>query len=203
MIRHPLGYWAVTLARAAAALLVGLVITFTADHSPPVGFAAIAALSLASSVIIAIAVIASTLSGPSRWFFAAEAVVLVVGGLAAVLLRDHGTSLLLFLGCAVFGLSGIIELVAGLVEKTNPARRDWTFAGALSALLAVVALLIPTGFDQHFTGPDGVARALTASVVFVGALGAYAVILGVYLAIGGLSQFWARNTQNSVERANG
>ena len=194
MARPPFGYWAVTLARAVAALVVGLVITFTADHSPVVGFNSIALFAFACGVVLAVGAALHLPAGRSRILFAIEALVLLAGAVAAILLNGFGVATLLFLSCVVFGLSGIVELVTGLLEKTQRERTDWIFVGSLSALLAIVALVVPTGYAHHFTGPDGIARTLTASVVLVGAIGAYAVILGVYLTIGGLSQYWARKT---------
>jgi len=54
-----------------------------------------------------------------------------------------------------------------------------------------VVLVVPGDYNQPFTGPDGIERALTASVILVGVLGAYGAVLGVYLVIAGLSLKWA------------
>jgi uncharacterized membrane protein HdeD (DUF308 family) len=192
-----LGYWAVTLSRASVSLIVGLVVTFLADHSPVIGFTVVAAFGIASGLVLLTGVGLAKFVGTSPRLFAVQGAILVAGGLLALYWREGGTAELLFLGCAVFGVTGILELTVGLIEKNHLARKDWIFAGALSAAVAIVALLIPVDFVQHFTGPDGVHRSLTASVVFVGAFGAYAVILGVYLVIAGLSQYWARSKPES------
>ena len=72
---------------------------------------------------------------------------------------------------------------------------------ALTVLLAVVVLVIPADYVQPFTGPDGVARELTASIIIVGVLGAYWAILGIYLVIAGLSLKWAPSVPQKVEAA--
>jgi hypothetical protein len=89
-------------------------------------------------------------------------------------------------------LTGFLELYIGFRTRgRHGASRDWIFIGALTVVLAVVVLLVPPGFEEQFTGPDGVARVLSASVIVVGILGAYGAITAVYLIIGGLSLKWA------------
>jgi hypothetical protein len=56
---------------------------------------------------------------------------------------------------------------------------------------------------QSFTGPDGVARELTASVIVVGALGAYWVIIGVYLVIAAFSLKWASSPEPATPAGSG
>ena len=56
----------------------------------------------------------------------------------------------------------------------------------------------PQSLDQHFTGPDGVDRSLTASIVSVGTFGAYAAIVAVLLVIGGFSLKWGTDPSGRV-----
>jgi uncharacterized membrane protein HdeD (DUF308 family) len=196
-------YWIISLVRAALALVIGLFIAFDPDHSPTVGFTAIGIFALLSGVAIAVAAARVAPSPFARLLLGAEAFVFDAGGLIAILLRDRSTTVLLILGTVIFALAGILELVNGLVSRPHSARREWIFVGAITSLLALVFLLTPDHFVQHFTGPDGVARSLTASVVVVGVFGAYAVIAGVYLAIAGLSQFWARKAPAPLKGVEG
>jgi hypothetical protein len=62
-------------------------------------------------------------------------------------------------------------------------------------------LLVPPDFVQTFTGPDGIQRALTASVIVVGVLGAYWAILGIYLVIAALSLKWAPDAAHETIEA--
>jgi uncharacterized membrane protein HdeD (DUF308 family) len=72
-------------------------------------------------------------------------------------------------------VTGILELLAGLrLRGRTAAARDWIAAGALTALLALVFVLLPLD-----------------PVTAVGLLGAYLVVLGVLLLIGGFSLKWA------------
>jgi hypothetical protein len=60
--------------------------------------------------------------------------------------------------------------------------------GALTVVLAVVCLVIPPDYVQHYNAPgDGGPRILNASVMIVGILGVYGAIVAVYLAIAGFS----------------
>jgi len=114
------------------------------------------------------------------------AIALLVG--IASLASPHSLSLFILLLTVFAVVTGFLELYLGLrVRKSSTAGRDHIFVGALTVLLALVVLLIPADFVQPFTGPDGVARELTASIIIVGVLGAYWAILGVYLVIAGLS----------------
>ena len=67
----------------------------------------------------------------------------------------------------------VVPVIRGLLAAVAAAR-DWIAVGALTALLAIVFLLLP---------PD--------AVTAVGLLGGYLVIVGVYLIIGGFSLKWA------------
>ena len=60
-------------------------------------------------------------------------------------------------------------------------------------LFAIAVLFIPVDYSQAITIPDKVVPNLTASTILVGALGAYAAIVAVYLVIAGLSLKWAQH----------
>ena len=185
-------YWLIPLVRAVIALGVAVAITFSADHSAPVGFLAFGAFALLSG--LAIALLAARVTRPSveRSFSIAQGAVGVAVGVASFALTTSGTAVLLFIVSAWAAITGFFELYLGIRSRGRLAQsRDWVFVGALTAVFAVVVLLIPSGFEQAFTGPDEVERVLTASVVLVGIIGAYAAIVGVYLAIAGLSLKWA------------
>jgi uncharacterized membrane protein HdeD (DUF308 family) len=71
-------------------------------------------------------------------------------------------------------LTGFCELYCGIRTRTqSAAARDWLLVGGLTAVLAIVFLLIPAD-----------------AVLAVGLFGAYAVIVGVYLGIGAFSLKW-------------
>lgn len=191
--------WLFPVLRAVPAAVVALVITFTPNHSATVGFLALGGFALATGVIIGV-------GGLSRAYprspFLLQATLLVIGGVFALLSAREEVPALLSLTAVLIGASGVVELVAGLRARGRvAAARDWVFVGAASMLLAIAVLLIPADFSQAITIPDKVVPPLTASVILVGSLGAYAAIVAVYLVIAGLSLKWAPSASNvSSER---
>lgn len=176
--------WLFPVIRAIPAAVVALAITFSADHSVFLGYLMLGGFAIVSGIIIGVL-------RPNPLFIA-QGAILAIGGVVAFASTQAGLAVLLFLTTALFGVTGIIELVAGLRARGRaPGARDWVFVGGITALFAVVVLLIPADFSQAISIPDKVVPPLTASVILVGALGAYAAIVAVYLVIAGLSLKWA------------
>jgi uncharacterized membrane protein HdeD (DUF308 family) len=189
---HAARYWPWVLLRALPALVVAAVITFSLDHSARLGFLTFGPLALASGVVFTVGAVAALDRGVLRTMFLLQGVVSVLIGAVALFFPGAGVGFLLLLVGAWAALTGFAELYCGLRSRGRvDSAKDWLFGGALTVLLAIVALLIPSGFSQPFTGPDGVERALTSSIVLVGVVGAYGAILGIYLVIAGLSLKWA------------
>lgn len=188
--------WVLVVLRAVAAAAVALLITFSADHSTRLGFTALGSLALVTGVILALGARAGAFA---RLPSLLQGALLVVGGIAAVVLSGATVQALIVLSSALIGVTGIIELVAGVRARGSlPAARDWIFIGALSAVFAVAVLFVPADFVQAITIPDKDVPPLTASVVVVGLLGAYAAIVAVYLVIAGLSLKWAPQASTPV-----
>ncbi|MFT4123021.1 MAG: hypothetical protein QM635_04215 [Microbacteriaceae bacterium] len=188
--------WLVLLGRAVVALAVGIAITFSSDHSTPVGAIAFGVFGVLSGVVTGLG--APTAIVPAAGL--AQGIVSAVAGVVALLAARDELAVLLFVVSSWAALTGFIELYRGIRSRgRSPLAREWVFAGALTALLAVVALLIPADYTLAFTGPDGIGRTLTGAVVLVGVFGAYAAILGVYLAIAALSLRWAGVPQRRQE----
>ncbi|MEQ1737650.1 MAG: DUF308 domain-containing protein [Rhodoglobus sp.] len=193
--------WYAPLARAIVALLVAAVVTFSADHSAPLGLTLFGAFAAASGAVI---IALSLRAAPSiaRTLQLAQGIVTLVAGFLALFMASAGLPFLIYIVAGFAVVSGFLELILGVrSRRSTRVARDWIFAGGLTVLLAIVVLLVPPGFVQSFTGPDGVQRALTASVIVVGTLGAYWVILGVYLVIAALSLKWAPETTATPNEA--
>jgi uncharacterized membrane protein HdeD (DUF308 family) len=189
---HASRYWPWVLLRALPAIVVAIVITFSADHSARLGFLMFGILALVSGAVVLIGAVRALPAGIVRWCFAVQGGVGVALGAVSLFSGGAGLPFLIFLVGAFAALTGFLELYSGLRSRgRDDSARDWLFAGALTVLFAIVTLVVPADYTQPFTGPDGVERALTASVVLVGVLGAYSAILGVYLVIAGLSLKWA------------
>ncbi len=168
-------YWSVPVGRAVLALIPAAIITFNSDHSPEFGLVVFGAFAVLSGILVA-ALSWRTLSDPrARTLFLVQGIVGVVLGALALLFHAGGLGFFLFLVSVWAAVTGFLELYSGTRARGRSASaRDWMSMGALTAILAVVFLLLPA----H-------------AVVSVGLLGAYFVILGVYLVIGGLSLKWA------------
>lgn len=167
-------YWVVPVVRGLLALVPAVVITFSQDHSAAFGLVVFGVWAVVSGLVVGALSLRTIADRGIRSAFAIAAVVTVVAGLLA-LSMPGGLAFLLFLVSAWAAVTGFLELYAGLRGRgRTPAARDWIVAGSVTAILAIVFLLLP---------PD--------TVTAVGLIGAYLVILGVYLLIGGFSLKWA------------
>ena len=184
--------WYVPLARAVPALALAVVVTFTADHSAPLGLLTFGIFAVVTGAVLTASALRLGAKGVVRTVTFAQGILTVVAGIVSLAIPTAGLPFFVFLLTAFAAITGFLELYLGLRSRgRSSSSRDWVFVGALTALLALVVLLVPPGFTQSFTGPDEIERQLTASIIVVGALGAYWAILGVYLVIAGLSLKWA------------
>jgi uncharacterized membrane protein HdeD (DUF308 family) len=195
-------YWALVLVRAILAAVIALVITFSPDHSPALGLLALGGFAIATGAILVAGTRQLTGERMPRLLFLLQGALLLVGGILALSFSWADLPFLLFLTAALFAATGAVELLAGLRARgTVSAARDWVFVGAAGVVFGVAVLLIPVDYSQAITIPDKVVPNLTASVILVGALGAYAAIVAVYLVIAGLSLKWAPASSTAVSEA--
>jgi uncharacterized membrane protein HdeD (DUF308 family) len=185
-------YWLVFLVRALVAAVIALSITFSADHSAALGFRLFGAYAIVAGLVIDVSSWRSLPRGVARSVLSVQGAVSIILGAVALAISGGNVAYLLLILGAWAVITGVFELYVGIHSRRLAIAqyRDWIFAGGLALLLAIGVLLVPASYSQHFTGPDGVARVLTASVVVVGLFGAYTAILAVYLVIAGLSLKW-------------
>ena len=168
-------YWVVPVIRGLLAAVAAVVITFSPNHSPEFGSLVFGVWAVISGLVVGALSLRLVTARGIRSLFAINAVVTVVAGLLALTVPGGGLPFLLYLVSVWAAVTGFVELFAGLRARgTVAGARDWIAVGALTALLAIVFLLLP---------PD--------AVTAVGLLGGYLVIVGVYLIIGGFSLKWA------------
>lgn len=167
-------FWPVPIARAVPAITVGLVITFSANHSPQLGMIAFGVFAVLSGAVLLWG--ARRLADRVlRGIFTAQGVVAIITGALALIFSTSGLGLLLFLLTAFAAGTGFLELYAGLRARgRHPGSRDWLIIGGFTAIAALIFLLIPLD-----------------SVETVGLLGAYGILIGLFLVIAGLSLKWA------------
>ncbi|MGN6327132.1 DUF308 domain-containing protein [Pseudolysinimonas sp.] len=184
--------WTLTAVRAALVLVLGLAITFTGGHSAGFGLVAFGLFGLVSgAVLLAGAVLA--LGRAVRGPFVVQAVVTLVAGLAALVAVASAPAerdVIVLVGIvSAFGLvTGALELVTGVRARgRDRGARDWILVGALTVLLGVAFLVVPPGYRQSLGGIQNISGTLTASVVLVGLLGAWGIVVGVLQAISAVS----------------
>lgn len=158
------------LVRALPALGVGLGITFTADHSSRLGLLALGILGLASALALIVGALRLPRGEALRDLHLGLGVVYAIAGAVALLLPGTRLSFLLLVLAGWSVISGALELVWGIRRRTDhPFGRDALIVGGGTLALAVVLGLT------------------SDPVSAVGFLGAYAVVVGVFLVIAALS----------------
>jgi uncharacterized membrane protein HdeD (DUF308 family) len=173
-------YWAVLIARAIPFILVGLAITFiNFDQTAQTGLIAYGIFAIVSGIVVGgFSWLRMTERSP-RLLFLIQGIVSVLLGIVALIFSDGGLGFFLLVASMNATISGFLELFSGLRTRSHPAARDWTVVGGLTIILALVMLFIPPGSNP---------------VVAVGIFGAYAVIIGLFLVIAGLSLRWGTHT---------
>ncbi|RLP73080.1 hypothetical protein D9V29_03500 [Mycetocola manganoxydans] len=193
-------YWLVAVARALVAAVAGLVITFSPDHSASLGLSVFGGFAVLTALVHLAGSRTLDADTVTRRSFVAQGILSLAAGVLALILAPIGGQPAFFAIVLLWALlTGALELYSGFHLRGRSAlARDWMTIGGVTVLLAVAFLLVPQGLDQHFTGPDGVERSLTASIVSVGTFGAYAAIVAVLLAIGGFSLKWGTDSSGRV-----
>jgi len=164
-------YWTVPIARAVVAFVPAAVITFNADHSADFGLIVFGAFALVSGLVTGLLSWKTVTDARDRSIFAIQGVVGVLAGVLALALNTGGLGFFLYIVSVWAAVTGALELYTGIrIRGRGQVARDWLVVGSITAVLALVFLLLP----PH-------------AVVAVGLLGAYLVIIGVYLVIAGVS----------------
>ncbi|OJX80848.1 MAG: hypothetical protein BGO91_12590 [Leifsonia sp. 71-9] len=171
-IQTPSRYWVVPAVRAVIALIAAVVVTFTQGaHTPVFGLVVFGCFAIADGIATAVLTFVFGPRSLTRTLFVIQGAIGVVAGVLALTLASSGLGLFLYLVTVWGALTGFLELYSGLRDRgRDAAARDWLVTGALTAVLALVLLLVP-------------ADALLA----VGLFGAWAVIVGVFQGIGAVS----------------
>lgn len=169
--------------RAVPAIVVGLIITFTADHSPALGLAMLGAFGVGTGLVLGLTALRMSGTEPLRPLHVGLALIAGIAGalaLAVLLTVGGGLPLLLLLVGGYAVLAGALELVWGIRHRDrSPLARDAVVIGSGTLALAVVLALVGD------------------PVSAVGFFGAYAVVLGVFLLIAGFSLKWSTPVKES------
>lgn len=188
----------VQLTRAALAAVAALMITFSPDHSASVGLPMFGGFVIATALVLVLAAIIVYPAG-HRWPAVIIAGISFVLGMVAGIPSIRSDALFFGLVIAWAASTGLVELVHGIRSKGTEGARDATLIGSLGLLLALLLALVPAGFVQNYTTPQGEAS-LTGIILGVGMFGAYAAIIAVFLGIAGLTPGAKKAAQAAEEK---
>lgn len=168
-------YYVVSFTRSVSLLITGLVIALTQGHTAQFGLVAFGVLALVTSISLGILARTSVMNAQARGLHMWQALVSLVVGALAIGLSQVGI-LFLFWAIVLWAvLVGVAEIFAGWrLPAGVGSRTDWITQGAMTVVLALIVLTQQAD-----------------SVAVVGFFGAWAIVLGVYLAIAGASARWA------------
>ncbi|WP_435748306.1 acyl-CoA synthetase [Microbacterium sp. PMB16] len=178
----------VQLLRALFAAVAALMITFSSDHSAPVGLSVFSGFVLVTSLVQVLAAWLVLPAG-SRWSYVLLAAIGIVAGMVSGIPPWRSDDLFFIVVSAWAIVSGGVELLAGIRSRRtgDQLSRDAVTVGAFGILLGVVLLLIPAGFVQEYTIDKAGTFVLSGIILGVGMLGGYAAIVAVFLGIAGLT----------------
>ncbi|MCU1478999.1 MAG: hypothetical protein JWQ64_3692 [Subtercola sp.] len=183
-------YWGVPIARAIPAFVVAAYLTFTENHSSQIGLFVFGSYAVVVSIFVAVLSARYVAGRVTRRLFIAQGVIGFVLGVVAFIFNAGGTPFFLYIVTLFAALTGFLELYSGLRSRSSKASdaapdrlpaKEWIAVGAFTALLALVFLIIPLDV-----------------VTAVGLFGGYAVMLGIYLVIGGFSLRWGPSPASST-----
>lgn len=178
----------IQLLRALIAAAAALMITFSSDHSAPVGLAVFSGFVFVTALVQILAAWLVLPAG-SRWSSILQAAFGLIAGMVSGIPMWRTDDLFFFVVVIWALLTGGIELLAGIRARrtADPLARDAITVGAFGILLAGALLLIPAGFIQEYTIDKAGTFVLSGIILGVGFFGGYAAIIAVFLGIAGLT----------------
>jgi uncharacterized membrane protein HdeD (DUF308 family) len=185
--------WIAQLARGILALALGITITLTLEHTPVFGLVTFGVFAVLAGVVLVGASLFGAYAGRMRAGFLTQGVATAAAGIVALAVPGGGVAFLGYLVGAWAVVAGVLEGASGiLARKLSPLARDWVIAGALTVALGLVALLLPPDIVQTFAGERGASGTLTSSVILIGVIGVWAILVGVLQTISAVTVRTAR-----------
>jgi uncharacterized membrane protein HdeD (DUF308 family) len=180
--------WIAQLARGVLALVLGVTITLTLDHSPVFGLVTFGAFALLVGVVLVVAALRSAYAGRMRTAFLVQGLATAVAGIVALAVPTGGVAFLAIVVGVWAIVTGLLEGASGVLTRAvAPLSRDWIITGVLTLALGLVAVLLPPDFVQAFSGERGNSGTLTSSVILIGVIGAWAILVGVLQVISAIT----------------
>ncbi|GAA2534762.1 hypothetical protein GCM10009860_13820 [Microbacterium mitrae] len=177
-------------ARALFAAMAAIMITFTSDHSAPIGLAAFSGFAVATGLVWAL----------SAWLVypagrrAVPILLALINGSAGIIASSpmaRTTTMFFMMVITWAALTAIVEGWWALHERRGPhaaEAKDSLGVAIITAVLAIaIALIQPTFALEYFNEAIQEGGTLTGITIAVGVFGGYAAIIAVYLGIAGFS----------------
>jgi uncharacterized membrane protein HdeD (DUF308 family) len=178
------------LARAVFAALAAVMVTFSPDHSAVVGLSVFSGFAIATGFVFAAAAwLVRPATERTTW------IILAVLDLAAGIVAGIGpwrTTVVFFVLVIAWALAtGLVETVSAIRTRRRdaaaPGTRDALLIGILTLVLGAALPFVPMQYALEYTLEEAGTFTLTGITIAVGVFGGYAAIVGVFLAIAGLS----------------
>jgi uncharacterized membrane protein HdeD (DUF308 family) len=180
--------WIAQLTRGVLALALGITITLTLEHSPLFGLLTFGVFALLTGAVVVAASLRTAYAGRRRAMFLGQGLATAAAGIVALAVPNGGVAFLAILVGVWALVAGLLEGASGILSRSLvPLARDWILTGVLTVVLGVAALLLPPDFVQAFSGEKGNSGTLTSSVILIGALGAWAILVGVLQVISAIT----------------
>jgi uncharacterized membrane protein HdeD (DUF308 family) len=156
--------------RAIPTLIAAGVITFSGNHGAVIGLVVFVGYAFLVSPVLLLTIPMVPLTGVARITTGIQAISTVSAGAVAAATLTGGLSALVLVISIWAAITGAMELYAGYRSTDRVIARELLTLGALTAVLAIVIGVIPMN-----------------DVYAVGIFGAYAMIIGLFLVIAGIS----------------
>ncbi|KAA9134454.1 acyl-CoA synthetase [Microbacterium caowuchunii] len=185
----------VQMLRALFAIVAGVMITFSPDHSASVGLSVFSGYAIATALVMLIGAWLVFDRG-SRALPITLGVLALLAGMASGIPGFRTTEV--FFGVVIVWalLSGLVEGIAGIRAMRRTPRgsaehsdaRDSLTVGIVAVVLGLALLFVPTRYAlSYYIDEAQQSFTLTGITIGVGLFGAYAAIVGIYLAIAAFS----------------
>lgn len=172
-------------ARAAIAIVLGLVLTFAQQRSATLG---LASFGIAAVPYGALGVLVGR-GSPRKagMLLRLSGGVFLLGGVLSLVLSWAGPLALISVVAGTGIFAGALEIAGAIRSRGAGPARDLLLSGVLTVLLGLVVTVVPPGYAFAFHGLEPVSGVLTASVIVLGVVGGWAIIEGVFLGIAAVS----------------
>lgn len=168
MNHRPLG--SAFILRAIPTLIAACVITFSGNHGPVLGLVVFLSFAFLVAPTLLLTIVMVPLTGVSRTMVGIQSIATIAAGAVAAATLTGGLTALTLTMSIWAAITGAVELYAGIRCTDRAVGREWLVLGAFTAVFAIVEAAIPLN-----------------DVYAVGIFGAYAMIVGLFLVIAGIS----------------